>query len=559
MLSKIHIENFALIDQLELDLHSGLTIITGETGAGKSILLGALALVRGKRADLSVIRDNSKKCIVEAQFQVVGLDIKSLFDQHDLDYEEVCIMRREITPAGKSRAFINDTPVNLQIMSTFGDRLIDIHSQHQTLELGNDRFQLDFLQSFVDFKTIDISTSSVQLLATYRCGYQEYKQAQKRLEELKEKAAQYQREADYNQFLFTELEEAQLDGVQIEELEEEFEQLNNVELIQESIQEVEQLITADDLGVVEQLLVVKNRMDHIQAFGKEFEDASQRISSVMVELEDLLFTLSRKRDQIDPNPQRLQELQEQLKMIENLLQKHHKQEVEELIVLRDQLGELVYEGAHINDAITKAEKELAMKQEELESLSDQLSEYRKQYAPELSHKIGEMVAQLGMPNAILEIEVTQQVNLNKEGRDQVQFLFTANKGSDIQPLYKVASGGELSRLMLVVKALLAQYSKLPTIIFDEVDTGVSGAIAQKMAEIMRGMSVAMQVIAITHLPQIAAAGNAHLKVEKRDVSGVTVSQLKRLSAQERLEEIAQMLSGGDVTDAARENAKVLLQ
>lgn len=559
MLSKIHIENFALIDQLELDLDSGLTMITGETGAGKSILLGALTLIRGKRADLSVIRDNSKKCIVEAQFQLVDLDIKSLFDQHDLDYEEVCIMRREITPAGKSRAFINDTPVNLQIMSTFGDRLIDIHSQHQTLELGNDRFQLDFLQSFVDFKTTDISTSSVQLLATYRCGYQEYKQAQKRLEKLKEKAAQYQREADYNQFLFTELEEAQLDGVQIEELEEEFEQLNNVELIQESIQEVEQLITADDLGILEQLRVVKNRMDHIQAFGKEFEDASQRLSSVMVELEDLLFTLSRKRDQIDPNPQRLQELQEQLKMIEHLLQKHHKQEVEELIVLRDQLGELVYEGAHINDAITKAEKELAMKQEELESLSDQLSEYRKQYAPELSHKIGEMVAQLGMPNAILEIEVTQQVNLNKEGRDQVQFLFTANKGSDIQPLYKVASGGELSRLMLVVKALLAQYSKLPTIIFDEVDTGVSGAIAQKMAGIMRGMSAAIQVIAITHLPQIAAAGNDHLKVEKTDVSGVTVSQLKRLSAQERLEEIAQMLSGGDVTDAARENAKVLLQ
>lgn len=558
MLGHIHIENFILIDQLSLDLSKGLTMITGETGAGKSILLGAIGLIQGNRADLSAIRNTNRKCIIEAHFEISNLGLKQLFDTYDLDYEKTTIIRREILPSGKSRAFVNDTPVKLSVLSDLGGYLIDVHSQHQTLELGKDTFQMDVLHSYVMHATKDATDTAAALLNNYQTELNHLKASIKLLQQLQEDEARLTRESDYNQFLLDELDHAQLEQADVNALEIENDQLSNVEFIKEKIEYTNQLLNVDEVGVLEQLRSLYNSLKSISAYKKSYADYANRVNSVLLELEDLNVDLSDAGDELEVNPERLQQVNETLATIENLYKKHQKDSVVQLIELRDQLADTVFESQGIHKKIDQLQQQIETSKKALHEIGHKLSELRSQHAPELANEISHLVHQLGMPDALFEIEVVKTDQFLSQGMDQVHFKFTANKGMPLQLLQKAASGGELSRLMLAIKSLFSRYKKLPTIIFDEIDTGVSGNIADQMAQIMKAMSLEMQVLAITHLPQIAAAGNTHLKVAKVEVNQTTISQIKELNAIQRVEEIAQMLSAGNVSDAARENARVLL-
>ncbi len=558
MLSHIHIENFILIDQLSLDLSKDLTMITGETGAGKSILLGAIGLIQGNRADLSSIRDIDRKCIVEAHFDISNLGLKPFFDTYDLDYEKITIIRREILPSGKSRAFVNDTPVKLSVLSDLGSYLIDVHSQHQTLDLGKDTFQMDVLHSYVTHCTKDHEVSAAVLLNNYQTELKHLKASVKLLNQLKEDEARLNRESDYNQFLLEELDNAQLDQIDITALETENDQLSNVELIKEKIEHSQALLNNDELGVLEQLRSINNNLQSISSFNTSYKDTVSRVHSVLLELEDLNVEITNQSDVLEINPERLEQINDILGSVENLLKKHQKQSVDELILLRDQLADAVFESQGITGKIEKLEEQIKTSEIELNRVGEELSSLRMIHAPQLSQQIMQLVHQLGMPDAVFEIQILKSDQFMVDGMDQVQFKFSANKGMELQSLQKAASGGELSRLMLAIKSLFSGYKKLPTIIFDEIDTGVSGVIANQMAQIMKNMSHKMQVIAITHLPQIAAAGNTHLKVAKTTLDQSTISKITALSTLERIEEIAQMLSAGNVSEAARENARVLL-
>lgn len=558
MLKKIHIENFILIDHLDLDVSDGLTMITGETGAGKSIILGALGLVQGKRADLSSIRDTSTKCIVEAVFDISSLKLKSFFDDSDLDYEPETIVRREILPSGKSRAFINDTPVNLQVMSQLGERLIDIHSQHQTLEIGKDRFQRDFLNSYLIHITRDKKQTYEQVLAEYQKKYQEYNRLSKELKQWQDQKSQLLKESDYNQYLLNELEEARLDHVNLFDLEQEHEQLSNVEEIKNTLSLSGDIISNDDLGIIKNLRNLKQQLESITRYNEKYEQQLNRVTSLIIELEDVHYELSKNNDDLQLDPARLDVVQEVLQQIHQLFRKHNVDTVEELVDYRNQLADLVFESSDITRKIDQAQYQIDQLEKEMNASSDVLFKLRTQYAPEISSSITKMIQQLGMPNASFEVQIDKTDQRSINGMDQLQFMLAANKGSQLQPVQKAASGGELSRVMLAVKSLYSNYTKLATIIFDEIDTGVSGAIAEQMAHIMKNMSQEMQVITITHLPQIAAAGKKHLKVTKTTTDQNTTSNLIPLNTQERVEEIAQMLSGGNISDAARENARVLI-
>nr|WP_042296217.1 DNA repair protein RecN [Nonlabens ulvanivorans] len=559
MLKHIHIENFALIDSLDLDLKNGLTMITGETGAGKSILLGALGLVQGKRADLSAVRDTTRKCVVEAQVEMSSLALDELLESYDLDVEPVCFVRREILPSGKSRAFINDTPVTLATMSEVGNRLIDIHSQHQTLQLASDDFQIDVLQSFVNKLTEKAQESASFLLDSFRIEWSQYKALKTQLNKWVEEEQLLSKEADYNNFLLEELDNAQLDQLDITALEQENEQLSNVEEIQLVLQEFQSMMDQDDNGLLDQLRLLKNRFTQISKYDSDFENANQRLHTTFLELEDLSEEMSRKADSVEANPARLEIINQRLVLIEQLLKKHHQEDVNGLIVLRDELADKVFTTQNISKKIKQARVQLDSAHKSLEQLGDKIHQQRVQQSTLLEEEVLVIIKQLGMPEASFKVNIEKKESFNSYGMDEVEFRFTANKGTSLLPLNKAASGGELSRLMLAIKALLSNYKNLPTIIFDEIDTGVSGAIAEKMAIIMQQMSTSLQVITITHLPQIASAGNDHLVVKKAVKDEQTISNIYRLNIEERVEEIAQMLSGGKISDAARENARVLLQ
>jgi DNA repair protein RecN (Recombination protein N) len=558
LLKHIQIENFALIDSLELDLQNGLTMITGETGAGKSILLGALGLILGNRADLSAIRDTSRKCVVEAQFQISNLGLKELFQELDLDYEDISFLRREILPSGKSRAFINDSPVTLVVMNNLGKRLIDIHSQHQTLQLSKDLFQADVLNAFIIEATKNTAKPASKSLQSYGAELIVHKNTQKELKNLKSQEAQLSKELDYNTFLLEELEEAGLDQLDQQALEEENEQLSNVESITDVFTECNAVLSEDDLGILDQLRKLQNKLQSISGYSTSYASIKERLSSVLLELEDVYQESSNEVDKVEADPERLLQINTSLSLLENLYRKHQVEDVPSLIQLREELADKVFVSMGLDKKIKKQEEQLQEVGNNLNKLGKELTDFKTKHKTALEAEVVQIVKELGMSDAQFIIEVSPLGAYGDFGVDHTQFTFTANKGSQLLALDKAASGGELSRLMLAIKSILSRCKKLPTIIFDEIDTGVSGAIATQMAQIMTSMSEEMQVMAITHLPQIAASGNDHLIVKKVTDDRMTYSTIERLDKQARLEEIAQMLSGGTISSAARENARALL-
>ncbi len=558
MLKSIHIQNFALIDQLQLELKDGLTILTGETGAGKSIILGALGLLQGNRADLSVVRDKTIKCIVEAEFSVKSLGIKSVFRDLDLDYEDISLLRREIMPSGKSRAFINDTPVTLDIMKQIGGRLIDIHSQHQTLNISSDLFQREVLDAFIKKATQKNKLSFESILHAYQLLLKEFRSNKRQLSELEKKRAELLKEQDYNAFLLEELEQVPLDALNEDDINEELNQLSNVESIELTLQSLNDGLGDDDNGILDRLRVLKSSVSEISGFSDKYLTLKERLDSVVIELEDVLSEADHLADQVTADPERLDLLSNQLNQLNSLYKKHQVDDVKSLIDIRNELADKILDSQSMDSKIKKLQALLSDQEKDLHEKALDLMGLRNIEKESLENQILEITRLLGMPDAIFSIKIAETETFNDHGKDEVSFLFSANKGAEPLELNKAASGGELSRLMLAIKSILGRVKNLPTIIFDEIDTGVSGRIADKMALVMKNMSEKLQVITITHLPQIAASGNDHLVVSKMNQDDRTISTINRLDEQERIEEIAQMLSGGVVTTAARENAKTLL-
>lgn len=549
MLTSLSIKNFALIEKLDIDFSENFSIITGETGAGKSILLGALGLVLGKRADLSSLKNKEEKCVIEAQFDIARYNLESFFEANDLDFEKETIIRREILSSGKSRAFVNDSPVNLQELQELGEYLIDIHSQHQTQELSEENFQFDIIDSMAG------NTSEI---AAYKSLLKKYRSLKTNLTALQSRLQDASKEQDYNSFLLEELLAAKLKSGEQEELESVFEQLNNVELIKENLDRAVSIAEEEQFGVLHNLKEIKASLQKIASFSADYNSLFERITSASIELDDIVSELSQKAESLMSDPEQLELVNQKLQTIYNLQQKHQVKTVDELLLIQEDLDKKVISVDSLQQEIEQAEKEIAESESSLDTIAATISEKRQNAIPVLTEKLVAILELLGMPNVRFKIEVTLSDSYHANGKDDLQFLFAANKGSDFGLLKKTASGGEMSRIMLAVKSILAQYQKLPTIIFDEIDTGVSGEIAHKMGEIMREMSKTMQVFAITHLPQIAAKGNTHFKVFKSVVGDQTLSELKLLSADERVIEIAQMLSGKDISDSAINHAKALL-
>ncbi len=549
MITSLSIENFALIDKLSIDFSDGFSIITGETGAGKSILLGALGLVLGKRADLSALKNKQQKCIVEAQFKIDNYQLQDFFEQNDLDYDADTIIRREILPSGKSRAFVNDSPVNLQELHELGNYLIDVHSQHQTRELSEEDFQ---------FKILDALAANATLLADYKSSFATLKENQKKHALLQLELQKIVAEQDYNNFLLEELQLADLKPDEQQELENTFEQLSNVESIRENLSKVLALANDEQIGISGHLTEAKNAMQKLAAYSTNYQSLYERFVSAAIELDDIFDETSRQAEMVAADPEQLERVNQKLQLIYNLQKKHQAATVGELLVIKSNLEQKSQSVFALEEEIVSLSQDIDDQQKQLKILADNLSERRKSVVPLLSEKLVAILSEVGMPNVRFKIDIDKSGSFLHNGTDEIRFLFSANKGSDFGLLKKVASGGEMSRIMLAVKSVLAQYSKLPTIIFDEIDTGVSGEIADKMGDIMKSMSRDMQLFAITHLPQIAAKGNAHFKVFKSVVGEQTTSELKLLTQQERVAEIAQMLSGSVVSASAINHAKALL-
>lgn len=550
MLQHLSIQNYALIDKLEVDFPEGLTIITGETGAGKTILLGALGLVAGSRADTQALQDKTKKCIVEALFNVKGYGLKDFFISNELDYENQTSIRREINPEGKSRAFINDTPVTLNQLKDLGSRLIDIHSQHETLTLNGSQFQLSVVDAFANHQP---------LLSEYISKFKEYIVIENQLSELTEQSSQAKKELDYFQFQFNELEDAKLKTGEQVELEQESETLNNAEEIKLSLSKAAFALTGGEQNLLSSLAEVKNILASFARFKSEIGEVSARLNSCFIELKDISNELESLEQDIVYDPKRIENLSIRLDTIYRLQQKHQVKTVEELIVLKDDLSNKLLNFSSLETQIEATTKELESIKKDLIILAKKISDDRKKVIPKIEKEIAAILSSLAMPNAQLKISHIETGTMGPKGTDKVNFLFSANKGSDFKELNKVASGGELSRLMLAIKSLITKLTSLPTIIFDEIDSGISGDIADKAGSIMNLMAEKIQVIAITHLPQIASKGQSHLFVYKEEKSNRTFSNIKKLSADERVREIAKMLSTGTPTSAAISNAKELLK
>ncbi|MNF32594.1 DNA repair protein RecN [compost metagenome] len=549
MITSLSIKNYALIEKLTIDFSKGFSIITGETGAGKSIILGALGLVLGKRADLTSLKNKEEKCVIEAHFEISKYNLLPFFEANDLDYEDETIIRREILPSGKSRAFINDSPVNLQELQELSLFLIDIHSQQQTQELSEENVQ---------FKIIDAIADNHENIFAYQTLLKSYKSDKTLLNSLLKKQAESTKEQEYNTFLLEELVAAKLKSGEQEILEADFEKLNNVEIIKESIDKSLAIANEEQIGVLDNLKEIKTSLQKIAPFSAEYHSLFERITSVTIELDDISNELNRCSEKLINDPEQLDLISQKLQVIFNLQKKHQVSTVDELLEIQSKLESSIFEIGNLEEQILALTDSIQEKTTALDSLSDAIHTKRVDSIPVLSQKLIAILETLGMPNVRFNIEANATSNYFQNGKDEIQFLFSANKGTDFGLLKKVASGGEMSRIMLAVKAILAQYSKLPTLIFDEIDTGVSGEIAIRMGEIMKEMSREMQIFAITHLPQIAAKGTAHFKVYKSTVDEDTQSELKLLSSEERVVEIAQMLSGAVVSDSALNHAKALL-
>jgi DNA repair protein RecN (Recombination protein N) len=549
MITSLSIKNYALIEKLAIDFSKGFSIITGETGAGKSIILGAMGLVLGKRADLTSLKNKEEKCVIEAYFDISKYNLKPFFEANDLDYEDETIIRREILPTGKSRAFINDSPVNLQELQELSLFLIDIHSQQQTQELSDETVQ---------FAIIDAIANNQNEIGNYQSLLKSFKEDKARLSSLLLKQAESIKEQEYNTFLLNELVSAQLKSGEQEQLEADFEKLNNVETIKESVDKSLALATEEQIGALSTLKEIKLSLQKIASFAPEYASLLERIASLAIELDDIIDELTNCSEKLIHDPIRLDLISEKLQLIFNLQKKHQVTSVDELLSIQTTLENNLFELGNLESDIASLSLTIQDKANELDVLAQIIHQKRSEAVPILSNKLIAILATLGMPNVRFNIEIKSTDNYYQNGKDEIQFLFSANKGTDFGLLKKVASGGEMSRIMLAVKAILAQYSKLPTLIFDEIDTGVSGEIAIRMGEIMKEMSQTMQIFAITHLPQIAAKGNAHFKVFKSTVGEDTQSELQLLNEEERVIEIAQMLSGAVVSDSALNHAKSLL-
>lgn len=549
MITSLSIKNYALIEKLAIDFSKGFSIITGETGAGKSIILGAMGLVLGKRADLTSLKNKEEKCVIEAYFDVSKYNLKPFFEANDLDYEDETIIRREILPSGKSRAFINDSPVNLQELQDLSLFLIDIHSQQQTQELSDETVQ---------FKIVDALADNQVEISSYQTLLKSYKEDKSNLNLLLKKQAESIKEQEYNTFLLNELVAAQLKSGEQEQLEADFEKLNNVETIKEAVDKSLALANEEQIGALSTLKEIKIALQKIASFAPEYALLLERISSLAIELDDISDELTNCSEKLINDPIQLDLISEKLQLLFNLQKKHQVTTVDELLAIQNSLETTLFELGNLESDIATLTQTIQDKTSQLDSLALAIHQKRTKAVPVLSDKLIAILATLGMPNVRFNIEIKATETYFHNGKDEIQLLFSANKGTDFGLLKKVASGGEMSRIMLAVKAILAQYSKLPTLIFDEIDTGVSGEIAIRMGEIMKEMSQTMQIFAITHLPQIAAKGNAHFKVFKSTVGDDTQSELKLLNEEERVLEIAQMLSGAVVSDSALIHAKSLL-
>jgi len=549
LLTNLSIKNFALIDALEVSFTDNFSIITGETGAGKSILLGGLGLILGKRADLSVINDMDKKCVVEAEFDIANYKLQKLFKKSELDYEANTIIRREILPSGKSRAFINDSPVSLQVLKNISEQLIDIHSQHQTGQLTDNSFQ---------FEVIDALAKNETNLSKYKIALDTYKKVSRELADLYELQKTSKESHDYNSFLLNELLEVKLDKLNQEALEEELEQLSNVDTIEQQLSQANQLCSNEQVGVLNSLTELKASLRSIADFSTDYKSIFDRVESVQIELEDVFGEIESAQQDIVANPERLLSVTEVLNKLHSLFQKHNIGSVKELLVIQNELDDKVGIVANLDETI--AAKKVIVSEKELivVSLANQLHEKRAVAIPKLIKQLEKILTNLGMENAKFDITVTQESTFLTNGNDVLSFLFTANKGGNFNELKKAASGGELSRIMLGIKAILSKYKHLPTIMFDEIDTGVSGDVAHKMGMLMQYMSENMQVFSITHLSQIASKGSSHFKVYKEDIDEKTKSNLKHLSHDERVNEIAEMIGGKELTETALNHAKELL-
>ncbi len=549
MLKHLQIENYALIQKLDADFDHGLTVITGETGAGKSILLGALALILGERADTRVLSDKTRKCIIEGSFALENKDLKRLFDYYDLDFDSHSYFRREITPAGKSRAFINDTPVNLAAMKRIAEKLIDIHSQHENLMLSSSSFQFDLVDSYA--RKLDEA-------GNYRKLYRDYQQKMQELAEVREKERSAKADLDYFQYQHDELEKAQLDPETHEKMEEDVRVLRHAEEIRYSIEKALYLLQDAEQNVSDLLHEVRQLLNPLSRFGSTYADLAKRIDSLHIETQDIVSETSAIKDQTEHDPQEAARLEARLDDINSLLMKHSVSGIEDLVALKEDFRQKIDRTTSLSDQIASLESEAAELREKLSATAGELSASRKKVIPKIEREVTGLLKNLGMPGARFNILQESVTDFTLHGMDKLSFLFNANVGGEMQDIARVASGGELSRVMLAIKSIISQRQILPTIIFDEIDTGISGETTTRVASILGKMAEKMQVIAITHLPQIAAKGKSHLLVFKNVDKGKTKTHLKQLNEDQRVHEVAKMLGGEKPTKHMVETAKELI-
>ena len=550
MIKSLTIDNFALIDNLNVKFEDGLSIITGETGAGKSIILGAIGLILGQRADSKSLRSDERKCVIEGYFDITQYSLQNFFVDNDLDYDDNTIIRREIYPSGKSRAFVNDVPVRLDTLNSLGENLVDIHSQHQTLKLADPNFQMIVLDAVAD---------NSNLLDKYKVELKEFKKASKSYDKLQSEQAELIKAFDYNSFLLNEFVEAKLQEGEKEELEENLESLTHAEDIKSGLSNAVGVMNGEPMGVIASLVELRSSLISLSGISKNIDSFLERIESLVIESNDLSSEIENLSEETEYNPALIDEINDRLQLIYNLEKKHNTNDIKELLAIQKQLQEEV---ESVENLDTELERLNSVKQkafEKVNTIADKLHKRRELKIKEVCKQVSNILTELGMPNAELGIDLIKSDKLLKDGSDTIQFKLSANKGGKMEEIGKVASGGELSRVMLAVKTILSDKKNLPTIIFDEIDTGVSGEIADKIGNIMTLMAGRMQVVAITHLPQIAGRGNLHYKVYKHDINGETQTEMTSLSNNERIDELAKMLSGSNITESAKIHALELLK
>ena len=549
MLKNLSIKNYLLIDDLSVSFNNGFTVITGETGAGKSILVGGISLILGKRADLSVNRDKSKKCIIEGVFDIGSFNLKSIFDENELDYDTDTILRREISSSGKSRAFINDSPVNLSQLSHIGSKIIDIHSQHQNIEVLNSEFQ---------FELLDLISNNKDNILKYKNLYEDFRVKSKALNELIDKKQNLIQTIDYNKFILDEIDNANILDEDLDELENMQNSLSNFEETSRELNQSSQIISDDEVGLITSLLKLKNSIDKVSNNSQKFNLISQRISSIKIDLEDISSEIDNFLDSLEQNPEKLNKIINKIDIINNLFRKHSLNSIKDLSIFRDNLALKVNTTENIDNEIQLHQTVCEDLNLKLNNIAIQIHEKRKSVINDLTNEIEVVLHELGMVNSKFKITLFKTENFYSNGMDTIDFEFLANKGYEFKKIKDAASGGEMSRIMLSIKSIMAKYKKLPSIIFDEIDTGVSGEISKKMGAIMKELGSKIQTFSITHLPQIAAMGESHFLIYKNDIDGYTKTMISRLNDSERIVEIAKMLEGNNASESAYTHAKQLL-